>query len=85
MATAVTATKPPPQVSGLVATTFLYSTVTVSWVATAGAVSYQLQYRERGTASWTNGPLIAAPTTHANLTGLKTGTTYDFRAYANGV
>lgn len=74
-----------PAVTGLVATTYLYSAVTLAWRAVPGAVSYQTQYKKRVTKSWTNGPLVKAPTTNTNLTGLDAGASYDFRVYANGV
>lgn len=73
------------KVSGLTATTYLYTAVVVAWLAVPTAVSYQLQYKERGSRSWTNGPLVKPPTTSVTLTGLKTGMTYDFQVFANGV
>lgn len=71
-------------VNNLTATTYLYSAVTLAWHSVAGAVSYQPQYKKRSSRIWTNGPLVKAPSTNINLTGLDAGASYDFRVYANG-
>lgn len=73
-----------PKVNNLTATTYVYTAVVVAWSAVTGAISYQLQFKERGSKDWINGPLVKAPSTSVTMPGLKTGSTYDFHVTANG-
>lgn len=73
-----------PKVTGVTATTYLYAAATIAWNAVPGAISYQVQYRERGLFPWLNGGVANAPSTYFNQSGLKVGVTYEFRVIANG-
>lgn len=61
-----TATPVPAQVSGLALVSDTANSATLSWNAVSGAASYQVQYQEAGTTTWTNGPLVN--TTSATVT-----------------
>ena len=52
------------------------TSVTFSWTAAVGATYYGIQYRRIGTVSWTS--IISVPPSR-NITGLKPGTTYEWR------
>lgn len=69
-------------VAGLASSNITTNTVTISWNALAGAISYDVDYKVNTSSTWTN----AATGTTAlslNLSGLSQNTTYDYRVRAN--
>ena len=62
--------------SGLAASSITTSGATLSWAAVGGAISYNIQYRQVGTSSWT--PTTSAVNSVA-VSGLTAGTTYEFQ------
>ena len=62
--------------SGLMVSGIDTDIATVSWIAVAGAVSYNVQYRTVGTGAWTT---ISAATNTITLSSLATATTYEFQ------
>lgn len=53
---------------GLNSSAITYSTATLSWSASAGAIGYTLQYRISGSTSWT---ILNTVQATKNITGLK--------------
>lgn len=70
----------PGQVTGLQETGFDSGSVALAWNVVAGAVSYQVQFRQSGFAGFTNGPLV--PSTSAVVASLLSATVYDFQVFA---
>lgn len=62
--------------SGLAASSITDTSATLSWTATTGAASYALQFKTNASTTWTT---INTNNTSANLTGLTTGTLYNFQ------
>ncbi len=62
--------------TGLASSGITTSTATVSWGAASGAVSYNLQYRVNGNATWTT---VSNATTSKSLTGLVANTIYNYQ------
>ena len=67
--------------AGLTTTAITASSATISWTAVANATSYAVEYKLNTAATWT---VInaAQTTTTASLTGLTTGTAYNWRVRA---
>ncbi|MEP6844738.1 MAG: fibronectin type III domain-containing protein, partial [Panacibacter sp.] len=68
--------------SGLAASAVTNSSATVSWSASTGAVSYDVDYKLTSSGTWTNAATATASTS-ANLSSLTTGAQYDYRVRAN--
>src|SRR6185503_3122060 len=68
--------------SGLTSSAITTSSATVSWSAVSGANSYDVDYKLNSTGTWTN---AATGTTSlsVNLSGLTSGSLYDWRVRAN--
>jgi hypothetical protein len=67
--------------TGLAASAITTSGATVSWTAVSGATSYAVDYKLNSSSTWTS--FSAAQTgTSANLTGLTSGSLYDWRVAA---
>ena len=62
--------------SGFAASAITTTTATLSWAAATGAVSYKIQYRISGTTTWT---ITTSSTTSVAVTGLTSGSTYEFQ------
>jgi hypothetical protein len=69
-------------VSGLTSSAITASGATVSWSALTGALSYDVDYKENSSSSWTNAS-TGNTATSVNLTGLSASTLYDWRVRAN--
>lgn len=69
-------------VSGLTASSITQTSATVSWSSLSGAVSYDVDYKLNSSSTWTN---AATGTTNlsVNLSGLTSGSLYDYRVRAN--
>jgi hypothetical protein len=65
---------------GLTASSITISSATVSWTGIAGASTYNLQYKQSSSGTWTTVSGLASPS--RNLTGLTDGTSYDFQVQA---
>ncbi len=61
---------------GLAASAITMSEATISWSAATGANSYNYRFRESGTTTWTTNNTAG---TSAGLTGLSSGTTYEYQ------
>ena len=59
------------------------STANLTWVASSGAISYSVQYKTVSSLSYTVFGTIYPPTTSATITGLLSGTAYDFQITSN--
>jgi hypothetical protein len=68
--------------TNLTATAITGSSATVSWTATSGAISYDVDYSVTGANSWIN---VATSTTltSVNITGLNSSQSYDWRVRTN--
>ncbi len=64
--------------SGLTSSGITDTEATLSWNAEANALSYTVVYRVSGGTSWTS-VSVTAPSTSTNLTGLVTGTDYQWK------
>ncbi|OWY24550.1 choice-of-anchor B family protein [Sphingobacteriales bacterium UPWRP_1] len=64
----------------LTASNITDNSVTLSWTATPGANSYNVQYRKSGTATWTTATTSG---TTINLSGLSDNTSYEVQVQAN--
>lgn len=69
----------PPAPIGLAASALRATSVTLTWTAAPGAISYLLQQSPAGRNAWTNCPAIASP---AVVTVLAPTTAYDFQVFA---
>lgn len=67
---------------GLAASSITTTAATVSWSAVSGAVSYDVDYKIASSGTWTNAATATTATT-VNLSGLASGTVYDYRVRAN--
>ncbi len=67
--------------TGLVASAITTSGATVSWTAVSGATSYAVDYKLNSTSTWTSFS-TAQTGISANLTGLSSGSLYDWRVTA---
>ena len=62
--------------SGLTASAITTTTATLGWTAVTGAASYNVQYKLSSASSWTT---VTASTNSRALTGLVTGSTYNYQ------
>lgn len=70
----------PGQVTGLAATSVGATGLTLTWAATSGAGSYNVQSKTTAGPTFATIATVTSPT--AAVTGLTTGTSYDFRVIA---
>lgn len=63
--------------TGLTASSITNTSATVSWSTAGGAITYNLQYKKSSTSTWTSISGISG--TSYNLTGLSSGTTYNYQ------
>jgi reprolysin-like metallo-peptidase family M12B/type IX secretion system substrate protein/fibronectin type III domain protein/pre-peptidase len=68
--------------AGLTASAITTTSATVGWTAVSGAVSYDVDYKASSSATWINAA-TGTTATSVGLTGLTTGTTYDYRVRTN--
>ncbi|MGN7824123.1 reprolysin-like metallopeptidase [Chitinophaga sp. 22536] len=68
--------------AGLTASAITTTSATVGWTAVSGAVSYDVDYKATSSSTWTNAA-TATTAVSVNLTGLASGTTYDYRIRTN--
>jgi hypothetical protein len=68
--------------TGLSASSITNSSATLSWSASAGAVSYDVDYKLTSSGTWTNAATATA-TTSIDISSLATGVQYDYRVRAN--
>jgi hypothetical protein len=68
--------------SGLSASSVTNNSATISWTASSGAVSYDVDYKLTSTGTWTNAA-TATTSTSVNLSSLITGSVYDYRVRVN--
>lgn len=66
--------------TGLSTASITTSSATLSWAAVSGATSYDVQFRQTGTTTYTTGNVTS---TSASLTGLLAGTSYEWSVRAN--
>jgi hypothetical protein len=64
---------------GLGATAITSTSAVLNWGAVAGAIGYSVQYRVPGTLSWSH---TASTTNSVTLSGLTSGTTYEYQVQA---
>ena len=62
--------------TGLSATAITSTTATLNWTAVSGAVSYNIQYRQVGTSTWST---TTSVTNSVAISGLTPGVTYEFQ------
>jgi hypothetical protein len=67
--------------TGLASSAITTSSATVSWTAVSGATSYAVDYKLNSSGTWTNFS-TAQTGVSANLTGLTSGSLYDWRVTA---
>jgi hypothetical protein len=67
--------------TGLASSAITTTTATVGWTAVTGAVSYDVDYKLTSSATWTNAATATAAT-FVNLSGLSSGSPYDWRVRA---
>ena len=68
--------------AGLTASAITTTSATAGWTAVSGAVSYDVDYKASSSYTWINAA-TATTATSVGLTGLTTGTTYDYRVRTN--
>ncbi|HEX4876735.1 MAG TPA: zinc-dependent metalloprotease family protein [Chitinophagaceae bacterium] len=68
--------------SGLTTSGITTTAATVSWTAVSGASSYDVDYKLNASATWTNAATATASTS-VSLSGLTSGSLYDWRVRAN--
>ena len=68
--------------SGLASSGITTTDATVSWTAVSGANNYDVDYKLASSGTWTNAA-TATTATSVNLTGLASGSLYDWRVRAN--
>jgi hypothetical protein len=76
---------PPPScgtVSGLASSSVTTTSATISWSALSGVLNYDVEYKLNSSATWTTAA-TATTATSVSLTGLSSGTLYDWRVRAN--
>ncbi|NUO01884.1 MAG: fibronectin type III domain-containing protein [Saprospiraceae bacterium] len=64
---------------GLNATNIGATVATLNWTAISGATSYNVRWRQTGTATWTTG---STSNTFLNISGLNSRTSYEFQVQA---
>jgi hypothetical protein len=69
-------------VAGLTATALTTSGATIGWTTLSGANNYDVDYKLNTSSTWTNAA-TATTALSINLTGLTSGTLYDWRVRAN--
>jgi hypothetical protein len=69
-------------VTGLASSAVTANSATVSWTALSGALNYDLDYKLASSGTWINAVTATTSLSRA-LTGLATGSTYDYRVRAN--
>jgi len=62
--------------SGLFASGITSTSATLNWLAISGAVSYNIQYRQTGTITWSN---TTSTVNSVTIAGLTPGTIYEFQ------
>ena len=62
--------------TGLTATSITTTSALLNWGAASGAASYNIQYRQVGTTTWSN---TTSTTTSVTITGLLASTNYEFQ------
>ncbi len=68
--------------TGLTSSAITFSSATISWTAAGGADSYDVDYKTSASSTWINAA-TATTLTSADLGGLTSGTTYDWRVRTN--
>lgn len=68
--------------AGLTASAITTTSATVGWTAVSGAVSYDVDYKPNSSATWINAA-TGTTATSLGLTGLTSGTLYDYRIRTN--
>jgi hypothetical protein len=68
--------------TGLSASSVTNSSATLSWSASTGAVSYDVDYKLTSSGTWTNA-VTATASTSVDISSLTTGAQYDYRVRAN--
>jgi hypothetical protein len=68
--------------TGLSASSVTNSSATLSWSASTGAVSYDVDYKLTSSGTWTNAA-TATTSTSVDISSLTTGAQYDYRVRAN--
>jgi hypothetical protein len=71
-----TTTAPCDVTTGLTSSNISYSSATIGWTAVTGAVSYNIQYRVVGNASWLS---TTSTTNTKSLTSLSASSNYEFQ------
>ncbi|MEO8088061.1 MAG: fibronectin type III domain-containing protein, partial [Bacteroidota bacterium] len=66
--------------TGLTTTNILSSSAKLNWGVASGASTYKAMYRKTGTSTWTS---ATVSTNSKSLTGLQTGTSYDWKVLSN--
>lgn len=67
-------------VTGLAASNITSTSATISWSPVSGALSYDMDYKQSSSYTWST---FNTTTTALNITGLTPGTSYDVRVRAN--
>lgn len=70
------------QVTGLNGDQATSTSVALTWTGVSGATNYVVQYRVNGTSTWSTFSHSASATPAITVTGLSSGTAYDFRVAA---
>ncbi len=68
--------------SGLASSSITETSATISWTAAGGALSYDVDYKAASSGTWINAATATASTS-INLSGLTSGTLYDWRVRTN--
>jgi len=66
--------------AGLSSSSVTTSSATLQWTSVSGVVSYNVQYRKTSTSTWTS---TTSATNSKNISGLSSGTSYEFRVQTN--
>jgi len=67
--------------TGLTASSITQTSATISWAAVSGASSYDVDYKANASGTWINAA-TSTTSTSVNLSGLTSGTLYDWRVRA---
>jgi hypothetical protein len=68
--------------TGLSSSAITFTDATISWTAASGADSYDVDYKTTASSTWINAA-TATTSTSVNLSGLSSGTSYDWRVRTN--
>ena len=68
--------------AGLTTSAITTNSATISWAAAAGAITYNVDYKEHASATWINAA-TATTATAVNLTGLSASMLYNWRVRTN--